>query len=374
MKKIFNYNKFNNETQDTLVESFVALANAAMEGKNNTQEYKDANRQFNEDFMKECISAMPNTEFSGVDMLKNPMVNGDMFFLHRFNTLLAQMITPVVPTVVAAGYENLYDVTQVGWGDNAKYEVESNEMFIVNDAAVGIARGGVLTHFNTEYTIQAHKKEVGCYVDWYHVAAGKLDWGRFGVKVGLAYQAYIEGKVVKAMESAIDTTGSPSNAAKNGIAGYVANGFSDANWLATARNVQLANGGSEVYALGTKISLGDILPSQANATSAFRYTEDSAIVKTGYLPSYKGVPLVELGNALVPNTINGTPQTIVSDKIIYMVPMGMYKPVKVVFEGNTLTVEKNPLEMADHTYCLTVNMMVGVDVVVGSKFGAIVLP
>lgn len=48
--------------------------------------------------------------------------------------------------------------------------------------------------------------------------------------------------------------------------------------------------------------------------------------------------------------------------------------IKVVFEGNTLTVEKDPLQMADHTYNLIVNMLVGVDVVVGSKFGAIVLP
>lgn len=48
--------------------------------------------------------------------------------------------------------------------------------------------------------------------------------------------------------------------------------------------------------------------------------------------------------------------------------------IKVVFEGNTLTVEKHPLEMADHTYVMNVNMMIGVDVVVGSKFGAIVLP
>ena len=48
--------------------------------------------------------------------------------------------------------------------------------------------------------------------------------------------------------------------------------------------------------------------------------------------------------------------------------------IKVVFEGNTLTVEKNPLEHADHTYTLNVNMMVGVDVIVGSKFGAIILP
>jgi len=47
--------------------------------------------------------------------------------------------------------------------------------------------------------------------------------------------------------------------------------------------------------------------------------------------------------------------------------MGMYKPVKVAFEGNTVTVEKNPLEMADHTYCMSVNMRVGVDVVVGNN-------
>lgn len=52
---------------------------------------------------------------------------------------------------------------------------------------------------------------------------------------------------------------------------------------------------------------------------------------------------------------------------------GLPIDIKVVFEGNTLTVEKNPLEMADHTYCMNVNMMVGVDVVVGSKFGAITL-
>ena len=171
MKTVFNYNKFNNEVQDNLVEAFINLADGYMNGKAETNEYKELNRCFNEDFMRECVAAMPNTEFKGLEMLKNPMVFGDMFFLHRFDTLLAQMITPVVPTVVASGFENLYDVTQVGWGDNAKYFVESNEMFIVNDAAMGIARGGVQTMFNTEYTVTAHKKEVAAYVDWYHVAA-----------------------------------------------------------------------------------------------------------------------------------------------------------------------------------------------------------
>lgn len=93
MKKIFNYNKFNNEVQDTLVESFIALANSCIEGKSNTNEYKELNKQFNDDFMKECLGAIPNYEFSSIEDLKNPMVNKDVFFLHRFDTLLAQMIT-----------------------------------------------------------------------------------------------------------------------------------------------------------------------------------------------------------------------------------------------------------------------------------------
>ena len=195
---------------------------------------------------------------------------------------------------------------------------------------------------------------------------GKQDLGRFGVKIGLAYASYIQGKVVKALGSVI------ADAEKHGIGGYIVNGLTDENWLVTARNVQLANGGAAVYALGTKLALAEVLPDQA-AVPGFQYDENSAIVKTGYLPSYKDVPLLEMGNALVPNTINGTPEVIVPDDIIYMLPMGMYRPIKVVTEGNTVTVNQDPMASADHTYNMTVTMHIGVDVVVGAKFGAITL-
>ena len=116
MKKIFNYNKFNDEVQDTIVETFVSLAQKFLEGKSETQEYRDANANLTETFMKECVEANPNMTFSGLDMLKNPMFIGVMFCLHRFNTLLACPTTPVTPTVVASGYANLYETYQVGWG------------------------------------------------------------------------------------------------------------------------------------------------------------------------------------------------------------------------------------------------------------------
>lgn len=54
---------------------------------------------------------------------------------------------------------------------------------------------------------------------------GKQDWGRFGVKIGLAYASYIQGKVVKALGSVI------ADAEKHGIGGYIVNGLTDENWL-----------------------------------------------------------------------------------------------------------------------------------------------
>lgn len=83
--------------------------------------------------------------------------------------------------------------------------------------------------------------------------------------------------------------------------------------------------------------------------------------------------MIELGNALVPNTINGTPEVVLPDDIIYMLPLGMNKPIKVVFEGQTVSVEKDAMFAADHAYGFVVDMRMGMDAVVGSKFRAIQL-
>lgn len=129
--------------------------------------------------------------------------------------------------------------------------------------------------------------------------------------------------------------------------------------------------------MGTKLALQHVLPTSAPAGAAgfiYEEGENSATIVKGYLPAYKEVSLIEIGNFLQPNTINGAPQVMADDKIIYMIPVGMQKPVKVVFEGNSVTVEKDPTQHADHTYTMQINMMVGVDVIVGAKFGAIILP
>ncbi len=51
----------------------------------------------------------------------------------------------------------------------------------------------------------------------------------------------------------------------------------------------------------------------------------------------------------------------------------MNKPIKVVFEGQTVSVEKDAMFAADHAYGFIVDMRMGMDAVVGSKFRAIQL-
>lgn len=360
---------FANEGQDVTLDNLAYGFSALVDARKSkdfvdNDEYREQNKTFSESLIKYCCEQI-NREFTSLDELKNPMFTGNAFFTQTFNTVLAQIITPVMPKMTSDKYNTLYDVAQVGFGDNAKYEVDSNELFIISEFAEGIARGGVQTLFNDEYTVKATKRTVTIGVDWYHVASGKHDWGKWGMRLSKSFEAYINASVVKALTSVISTdTGRKAH----GIGGYYANGINDTNWLTLARNVSLANGGAPVYALGTQIGLAEVLP---EATDGFRFFSDDDYVTKGYLPLYKSVPLIELDNALIPNTINGTPKTLVSDDYIYIIAMGSHKPVKVVFEGNTVTVHEDPTQTKDRTYALTVEMRIGVDVIVGSKFGVI---
>lgn len=124
----------------------------------------------------------------------------------------------------------LFKSNCVIYSDNAKFHVRSNEMFIVNDLAEGIARGGLQCAYDNEYTVSASPRQIATYVDWYYVASNKQDWGYLVSKTGLSFANWVQGAALKAMASVITT-----DAEKWGIGGYMANGLSDENWLNYAK-------------------------------------------------------------------------------------------------------------------------------------------
>ena len=115
MRQKFSFNKFNDETANTLVLAFNALVDMTLDGKNNTDEYKEANKLFSENIIEYCVEGS-NLPYSGIEDIKNPMIYSNVLFQSKFNTILAQAITPTVPTVAASGYDQLFEVHQVGFG------------------------------------------------------------------------------------------------------------------------------------------------------------------------------------------------------------------------------------------------------------------
>ena len=87
MKQVFNYKKFGIELADEIVDTMVSLTNKYLEGKQNTNEYKEANAVVNEKFMKYCVESIPGTSYSGLDQIKNPMIHNDLFFKHTFHKI-----------------------------------------------------------------------------------------------------------------------------------------------------------------------------------------------------------------------------------------------------------------------------------------------
>lgn len=129
-KLTFNYSAGLDETQENLVLAFNELVADFRDNKSGTKEYKENNAKFTESFVRYCVEEA-GRKFTGLDMIKNPQLAlHNSRFVETFNTLLAQMITPAVPAVTSDEYTTLWDVHQVGWGDNAKFEVESNELTI----------------------------------------------------------------------------------------------------------------------------------------------------------------------------------------------------------------------------------------------------
>lgn len=132
-KLMFNYSAGLNETQENLVIAFNELVSDYRSKKSSTKEYKENNAKFSEALVKYCVESA-GLEFSGMEMIKNPQLSmHNSFFTETFATQIAEMITPAVPDVMSEEFNTLWDVQQVGWGNNAKYEVDSNEYFVVYD-------------------------------------------------------------------------------------------------------------------------------------------------------------------------------------------------------------------------------------------------
>ena len=358
---MFNYNK-RDEAFNDLIDEAVFFATAQL--NNETIENRDERlKQLNEGVVRYCVSGTRVEklfEEAGLEVCKDPRFQKNSDVLENYNLVIAEVINSILPLVASNDFARyLADVRQIGWGDTARFIIKSNELYKVNEIAEGVNRGVLQPIYNDEMTVNTRKTEVAASVDWYQVAAGVMDLGDFGIRYARSFEGYIFLKIVAAM-----------TAATNSISGaYSASGFSNSNWTTLVQRVSAANGGSAVYAIGTLAALNQVYPSAVG----LQYGLGEELAKTGYLDRYLGARMIPMDQVLVPGTVNTTATFGLPDDTIYFVAADSYKPVKLVFEGNSSVVERDPDYTPDRTYRIRIQERIGVAAVVGSKFGTMTL-
>ena len=256
------------------------------------------------------------------------------------------------------------DVANIGWGDTARFKVNSNDTFYVHRIAEGINQGSVQRLYNDELVVNPEPYNIKTTVDWYQIAAGLFDLGEFVYKVGYSFNAYITQMIVTAIAAHVEA----------GVASsYFVNGFTTTTFAHLADVLRAANGGAKVHAYGTLPALSTIIPHDKGTTANMQMQLGEEWSKVGYISTYMDVDLIRMPQILLPNTVNTKPLVGIPDSLILMFADGGYKPVKLVFEGAPITIDIIPTDSPDKEMGINVTSRFGQTLVAASKFGAITL-
>lgn len=287
------------------------------------------------------------------------MVRNNPVVRSNFELVLAQVVNAIIPEVNNDIFSRfIAEIRQVGFGDTAVFRLESNDLFAVKEIAEGVRDTVSQPMYDDEITVHGKPVQIQSHIDWYPFAAGRFDMGYYAVKVARSFAAYIFLKAVKGLASATTLYG----------AAYQINGVSANDWTELAEKVRAANGGMGVIAIGTRSAL-----SQVTLNGNFQVEIGEEMNKVGYLDQFQGIPLIAIDNVLVPGTTNSTAELALGGDRIWMIPAAGDKPVKIVFEGNQISVSEDPKETTDVRLGLITNLRVGVEAVIGSKVGTVIL-
>ena len=361
MLKLFSYKPSGDTLRDSIVDAALDLARQTYANEK-APDYKEKNKTLCESIGRYAVQDTVyarDFESKGLNAYKSPMVTSSSSVREHFNAIIAQVVTAIVPEVTNDVLSRfIAEVHQVGYGDTARFIIESNDLFVVNSKAEGVRKGVDQPMFNNEITVNAHAYTIDTAIDWYPFAAGVFDFGSFGVKIAKSFLAFIFLKVVKGMTEATTAFGNA----------YKINGVTPELFGDLVQKVKGANGGMNVICVGTPVALANL-----SLEGNYQTQIGEEMNKVGYLDQYLSTPIIAIDNPLIPGTTNTTAQLALDNDTMWIIPVAGDRPVKVVFEGDEVSVMFNPETTADKRYGISVEMRIGVSAICGSKYGTISL-
>ncbi len=281
------------------------------------------------------------------DVLRNELValNGGNTKLTYKNTrgskgeALFAVIEDILSVTTVEGLQEddhfmtLVDFRNLAEGDQNEFVVQDSNLFVVSEIADGLQGvrrqrlGG-----ETTTTIPTTLKAIKIYEDLNRVLSGRVDFNTFIDKVSASMKQRLLNDVYSLWASATAQD-------MGGTAYFPAAGtYNEDELLELIAHVQAAAGGKQATILSTVRGAKHLAPSVQGTDS------QSDLYNKGYYANFYGTPIV-----ITPQRHSvGTTDFVFDDSILTIVA-GDEKPIKCVYEGESIMFQKEASQNADLT-------------------------
>ena len=280
-------------------------------------------------------------------IIKSKRTWQDPIFRSAFAVAYETAISPAAQSL-AVGF---YDV-----------DVNSNEIFVVDEIgqdSFKVARQRLL---NKTYTATPRPYGAATAVNFYHMASGKANWALHIMNIA---RGYVKKWNLMAIES-LKTTIDEAMTAGGGSTPYFKATLNDDNHFGLVSLLESANDSSNINVYGDLLAVSKLVPGTGSDKQATEWAE------RGFVAYYKGTNVYKLRNTLIPGTINTDPKFGAPTNYLWYINE-VEAPIHLVFEGETLTVNRDSFQTGDGTIEFEVFSNFAMIYVPASKIGAIVI-
>lgn len=343
------------------------LSSAGVQHMLTPKGYKELNEKFQREHLmyaaKICCAQTGEAAPVDFDDFKR---NGQRFygnsaFYRVLQGIYQEIVTPIIASVYSEAVDRFADVVEVGFGETYAISVGSNDIPVFQDSSWGASRSVPSNRFySKDYTLNPQPKTAQIVAKWFQLVGNNQDFGVFFANIVAGMYAKTMGMWNAALTAAAsDTTLIPANLNFT---------FSNQNWLSAANKIAALNNTvtSNLFATGSAVALGKVLPTQA--TGSTNVNMDAALAmllgerynSTGMLGEFLGVRLMPLRDAVSPVNLNTAPTTILSANDIWMMAANSRKPMTIAYNSATpITLEIDPTRTAN--FEIGLNLTIALD-------------
>jgi hypothetical protein len=300
------------------------------------------------------VSGIQNfDEFPLETWITNPSLNWATF------AVVNAMVDMILPKTLIDSIGLYTDIKNIGWGDSAVFDIESNGLFVVSKGGRAQKRTNVHKQFKGSVSIVPEPRQMTVGVSLYRVLSGAESLAEFTMKAVRSIESQITVDAYNAFATAMAALPSTTTT------GLQVSGYTQAALMRLCQQVGAWTGQKPIV-VGTSLALLNVMPEDAN----YRYELDSDYVKLGYMRTAFGYDTL-----MLPQVADwGSPWgMVISDAYLWILAPSSQKLLKLVVEGSTLSYTDGAWDNANLSQNFTMIKSYGIGVVTNTTAGVIAL-